>query len=74
MTSPVRPDDLSLAKRARGFVRRHRPRRMGLRTRILLTFGIGALILSGVLTFLTYTLTRSNLREREGELGISNQV
>jgi two-component system sensor histidine kinase MtrB len=47
---------------------------MGLRTRILLTFGIGALILSGVLTFLTYTLTRSNLREREGELGISNQV
>ena len=47
---------------------------MGLRTRILLTFGIGALILSGVLTFLTYTLTRSNLIEREGELGISNQV
>jgi signal transduction histidine kinase len=32
------------------------------------------MLLSGVLFFLTYTLTRSNLREREGELGLSNQL
>jgi signal transduction histidine kinase len=47
---------------------------MGVRSRILATFVVGALILSGVLFFLTYTLTRSNLREREGELGLSDQV
>lgn len=47
---------------------------MGVRTRILLTFLVGALVLSGVLFFFTYTLTRSNLREREGELGLSNQL
>ncbi|MGA1763766.1 MAG: hypothetical protein ACO4A3_03695, partial [Ilumatobacteraceae bacterium] len=35
---------------------------------------VGALVLSGVLFFLTYTLTRSNLRDREGELGLSNQL
>ena len=32
------------------------------------------MLLSGVLFFLTYTLTRSNLRAREGELGLSNQL
>lgn len=47
---------------------------MGVRSRILATFVIGALVLSGVLFFLTYTLTRSNLREREGELGLSEQL
>ena len=47
---------------------------MGVRTRILLTFVVGAMLLSGVLFFLTYTLTRSNLRAREGELGLSNQL
>jgi signal transduction histidine kinase len=44
------------------------------RTRILFTFVVGALVLSGVLFFLTYTLTRSNLREREGELGLSDSL
>jgi signal transduction histidine kinase len=44
------------------------------RTRILLTFVVGSMVLSGVLFFLTYTLTRSNLRAREGELGLSNQL
>jgi len=34
---------------------------MGVRSRILATFVIGALLLSSVLFFLTYTLTRSNL-------------
>ena len=47
---------------------------MGVRTRILVTFGVGALVLSSVLSFLTYTLTRSNLREREVELGLNNTV
>ena len=65
MTSPIHPDERSLRRRARSFARRHRPRRMGVRTRILVTFGVGALVLSSVLSFLTYTLTRSNLRERE---------
>lgn len=32
------------------------------------------MVLSGVLFFLTYTLTRSNLRDREGELGLSDQL
>lgn len=50
------------------------PPRVGVRTRILLTFVIGSLVLSGVLFFLTYTLTRSNLRAREGELGLSDQL
>jgi signal transduction histidine kinase len=44
------------------------------RTRILLTFVVGSMVLSGVLFFLTYTLTRSNLRDREGELGLSDQL
>jgi signal transduction histidine kinase len=47
---------------------------VGVRTRILLTFVVGAMLLSGVLFFLTYTLTRSNLRDREGELGLSDQL
>ena len=47
---------------------------MGVRSRILATFVIGALLLSSVLFFLTYTLTRSNLRAREGELGLSDQL
>jgi signal transduction histidine kinase len=32
------------------------------------------MVLSGVLFFLTYTLTRSNLRDREGDLGLSDQL
>ncbi len=47
---------------------------MGVRSRILATFVVGSLLLSGVLFFLTFTLTRSNLREREGELGLSDQL
>ncbi len=47
---------------------------MGVRSRILATFVVGSLLLSGVLFFLTFTLTRTNLREREGELGLSNDL
>lgn len=74
MTSPIRPERSFLGDRARAFFRRRRPRRMGVRSRILATFVIGSLLLSGVLFFLTFTLTRSNLREREGELGLSDQL
>lgn len=74
MTSPIRPSSASWFGRLRALRRRWSPRRVGVRTRILLTFLVGALVLSGVLFFFTYTLTRSNLREREGELGLSNQL
>ena len=74
MTSPIRPAQPRRTSRARAFIRRWTPRRVGVRTRILLTFVVGAMLLSGVLFFLTYTLTRSNLRAREGELGLSNQL
>ncbi|MGA1504537.1 MAG: HAMP domain-containing protein, partial [Ilumatobacteraceae bacterium] len=74
MTSPIRPLGTSWWGRLRALRRRWSPRRVGVRTRILLTFVVGALVLSGVLFFLTYTLTRSNLRDREGELGLSNQL
>jgi len=55
-------------------MRRWAPRRVGVRTRILLTFVVGSMVLSGVLFFITYTLTRSNLRARDGELGLSEQL
>ena len=74
MTSPIRPAQPRRTSRARAFIRRWTPRRVGVRTRILLTFVVGAMLLSGVLFFLTYTLTRSNLRAREGELGLSSQL
>lgn len=74
MTSPVRPTQPRRTSRLRALVRRWTPRRVGVRTRILLTFVVGAMVLSGVLFFLTYTLTRSNLRDREGELGLSDQL
>ncbi len=74
MTSPIRPTHPNPWSRLLALRRRWSPRRVGVRTRILLTFGVGALLLSGVLFFFTYTLTRSNLREREGELGLSEQL
>lgn len=74
MTSPIRPTRPRRRLRVAAFVRRWAPRRVGVRTRILLTFVVGSMVLSGVLFFLTYTLTRSNLRAREGELGLSNQL
>ena len=41
----------------------------GLRSRILLTFGLGSLALSAFLAFATYNFTRSNLvKERESNV------
>lgn len=74
MTSPTRPTRTRRDSKLRAWLGRWAPRRVGVRTRILLTFVIGSLLLSGVLFFLTYTLTRSNLRDREGELGLSDQL
>ncbi|MDQ3293873.1 MAG: hypothetical protein M3527_05415, partial [Actinomycetota bacterium] len=62
------PDGVSPAARARGVLLGGRPaRRLGIRARITLSFGLGALLLSTILAATTYTLTRSNLvdaRER----------
>jgi len=74
VTSPVRRTRPNYVLRLRALARRWAPRRVGVRTRILLTFVVGSMVLSGVLFFLTYTLTRSNLRDREGELGLSDQL
>lgn len=47
------------------------PRHIGLRNRILLTFGAGSLILSGVLAFTTYGFTKSNLVEQRESASIN---
>lgn len=60
-TSPQEPEP-----RRRRKTRRRRPHRLGLRARITLLFGLGALVLSAVLSFTTWGLTRENLlRQRE---------
>ena len=51
-------------KLIRSSVHRLRPRRIGLRNRILLIFVVGALLLSSVLASVTYSFTRSNLVEQ----------
>ncbi len=53
---------------------RLRPRRIGLRNRILLLFGTGALILAAVLSFTTYGLTRSNLVQQRESASINQAV
>jgi len=62
----------------RRFVRtayqRLRPRRIGLRNRILILFGAGSLILAGVLSFTTYGLTRSNLVQQRETTSINQAV
>ena len=61
-------DGIAASARARGVLLRGLPaRRLGLRTRITLAFGFGAMLLSIILAGSTYALTRSNLIEqREG--------
>jgi hypothetical protein len=58
-------DGIAPAARARGLLLGRSPaRRLGLRARITIAFGLGALLLSGVLAGTTYALTRSNLVEQ----------
>jgi len=63
-----KPDSRYRLTRTRKLIRisvhRLRPRRIGLRNRILLIFVAGALILSSVLASVTYSFTRSNLVEQ----------
>ncbi len=56
------------------FIRRWTPHRVGVRTRIALTFGVGAFVLSGVLATITYTLTSSSLIARIGTDGIGRRA
>lgn len=58
----------------RSAYQRLRPRRIGLRNRILLLFGTGALILAAVLSFTTYGLTRSNLVQQRESASINQAV
>jgi signal transduction histidine kinase len=55
-------DGISPAARARGILLGRSPaRRIGLRARVTIAFGLGALLLSAILAGTTYALTRSNL-------------
>jgi signal transduction histidine kinase len=48
----------------RTIAKRVRPRRIGLRNRILIIFGAGSMILAGVLATTTYSFTRSSLMQQ----------
>jgi signal transduction histidine kinase len=63
-------DGVAPAARQRGVLLGQLPaRRLGLRTRITLAFGFGAMLLSFVLAGATYALTRTNLvDQREGSV------
>ncbi len=68
-TTPIELDDgVAPSARARGILLGRAPaRRLGLRARVTIAFGLGALLLSAVLAGTTYALTRTNLidqRER----------
>ena len=58
----------------RSAYQRLRPRRIGLRNRILILFGTGSLILAGVLSFTTYGLTRSNLVQQREKASINQAI
>lgn len=47
-------------------------RRLGLRARVIVAFAIGAFLLSGLLSAVTYSLVRNNLVEAEHERALSN--
>jgi two-component system, OmpR family, sensor histidine kinase MtrB len=66
------PDGIAPSARARGVLLRPRPaRRLGLRARITLAFGLGALLLSALLAGTTYALTRSNLIEQREDAALT---
>ncbi len=58
----------------RNTYRRVRPRRIGLRNRILFMFFLGSLILAGVLAFTTYGLTQSNLLQQRESTGVTQAI
>jgi signal transduction histidine kinase len=76
VTSPLRPPTRRrrFARILWRVIRRWTPHRVGVRTRIALTFGVGAFVLSGVLATTTYTLTSSSLIARIGTDGIGRRA
>ncbi len=52
-------------------MRLHRRTRMGLRARIALSFGMGALVLSALLAAVTWGLTREDLLNQRDRVGVS---
>jgi len=76
VTSPLRPPTRRrrFARLLWRIIRRWTPHRVGVRTRIALTFGVGAFVLSGVLATTTYTLTSSSLIARIGTDGIGRRA
>jgi signal transduction histidine kinase len=58
----------------RASYQRLRPRRIGLRNRILILFGTGSLILAGVLSFTTYGLTQSNLVQQRETASVNQAI
>jgi signal transduction histidine kinase len=57
-------------QRLRQRINRMQPRRLGLRTRILLMFGLGALLLSIFLAATAYTFTRNSVVNQRDKAGI----
>ena len=65
-------DGIAPEARHRGILLRPRPaRRLGLRARIMLAFGLGALFLSLLLAGTTYALTRQNLLEQREDSALT---
>jgi signal transduction histidine kinase len=65
------PAGRSRARRLLELVTGLRPGRLGLRTRILLMFTLGALVLSGFLAAAAYSFTRSSLVTQRDKSGVS---
>lgn len=59
-----------LLSRLLGTFTRWRPARLGLRTRIVLMFGVGALLLSSFLAAVAYSFTRTSLINQRDRAGI----
>ncbi len=85
---PTRPDESSDSAPARGEsrgrarTRRRRRvrmiapvgRRVGLRTRLTLTYGLGAAVLAAVMSLTTFVLTRDNLLSQREESSVARAV
>ncbi len=70
MTDIAPSQATSWFSRALGRLARFRPQRVGLRTRILLTFSLGFLALSILLATITYTLTKATLLKQRDRAAV----
>lgn len=73
-TRPSRYPLTGWRRLVRNTYRRVRPRRIGLRNRILFMFFLGSLILAGVLAFTTYGLTQSNLLQQRQTAAVNQAI